>query len=51
VLDALGRVQPGLWLAGPLRRGRLFEATAVPEIRRQVDRLVAAMAAAARRQA
>jgi uncharacterized NAD(P)/FAD-binding protein YdhS len=45
LLDARGRVQPGLWLVGPLRRGRLWEATAVPEIRAQVDRLVAALPA------
>ena len=43
VLDATGRAQPGLWLVGPLRRGRLWETTAVPEIRRQTDQLVAAL--------
>ncbi|WP_045748202.1 FAD/NAD(P)-binding protein [Actinoplanes rectilineatus] len=45
VLDADGRVQPGLWLVGPLRRGRVWEATAVPEIRGQVDRMVAVLPA------
>ncbi|WIM93553.1 FAD/NAD(P)-binding protein [Actinoplanes oblitus] len=42
--DRDGRIRPGLWLAGPLRRGHLWEATAVPEIRAQVDRLVNALA-------
>ncbi|GIF03400.1 FAD/NAD(P)-binding protein [Actinoplanes siamensis] len=41
--DADGRIRPGLWLAGPLRRGHSWETTAVPEIRAQVDRLVAAL--------
>jgi uncharacterized NAD(P)/FAD-binding protein YdhS len=41
--DADGRIRPGLWLAGPLRRGRSWESTAVPEIRAQVERLVAAL--------
>ncbi|RZU49220.1 putative NAD(P)/FAD-binding protein YdhS [Krasilnikovia cinnamomea] len=30
-----GSVQPRLWLVGPLRRGALWETTAVPEIRTQ----------------
>ncbi|MEU8243924.1 FAD/NAD(P)-binding protein [Actinoplanes missouriensis] len=34
-----GTVAPGLWLVGPLRRGRLWEATAIPEIRRQVEQI------------
>ncbi|MFC4072770.1 FAD/NAD(P)-binding protein [Actinoplanes subglobosus] len=41
--DPNGRISPGLWLVGPLRRGRSWEATAVPEIRAQVERLVAAL--------
>jgi uncharacterized NAD(P)/FAD-binding protein YdhS len=41
--DPDGRVRPGLWLAGPLRRGHTWETTAVPEIRAQVDRLVSAL--------
>ncbi|AEV85918.1 hypothetical protein ACWT_4899 [Actinoplanes sp. SE50] len=43
VYDAIGRIRPGLWLAGPLRRGRSWEATAVPEIRAQINRLVTAL--------
>ncbi|BCJ40072.1 hydroxyacylglutathione hydrolase [Actinoplanes ianthinogenes] len=42
--DPDGHIRNGLWLAGPLRRGHLWEATAVPEIRAQVDRLVTALA-------
>jgi uncharacterized NAD(P)/FAD-binding protein YdhS len=41
--DADGLIRPGLWLVGPLRRGRSWESTAVPEIRAQVERLVAAL--------
>lgn len=41
--DPDGRIRTGLWLAGPLRRGHSWETTAVPEIRAQVDRLVAAL--------
>ncbi|MDI6102340.1 FAD/NAD(P)-binding protein [Actinoplanes sp. NEAU-A12] len=41
--DTNGQARPGLWLVGPLRRGRLWEATAVPEIRAQADRLAAAL--------
>ncbi|MFI1988934.1 FAD/NAD(P)-binding protein [Actinoplanes sp. NPDC020271] len=41
--DRDGRIQDGLWLAGPLRRGHSWETTAVPEIRAQVDRLVSAL--------
>lgn len=41
--DSAGRARPGLWLVGPLRRGRRWEATAVPEIRRQADDLAAAL--------
>ncbi|WP_433797564.1 FAD/NAD(P)-binding protein [Actinoplanes sp. CA-252034] len=41
--DTDGRIRPGLWLVGPLRRGRSWESTAVPEIRAQVERLVAAL--------
>ncbi|WP_229068236.1 FAD/NAD(P)-binding protein [Actinoplanes sp. DH11] len=43
VRDAHGRAQHGLWLVGPLRRGVLWEATAVPEIRGQVERLAGAL--------
>jgi uncharacterized NAD(P)/FAD-binding protein YdhS len=41
--DANGQARPGLWVVGPLRRGRLWEATAVPEIRAQADRVAAAL--------
>ena len=41
--DDDGQARPGLWLVGPLRRGRRWEATAVPEIRGQADRLAAAL--------
>ncbi|MEU8659160.1 FAD/NAD(P)-binding protein [Actinoplanes philippinensis] len=41
--DPDGQIRPGLWLVGPLRRGRSWEATAVPEIRAQVERLLAAL--------
>ncbi|BCY12187.1 FAD/NAD(P)-binding protein [Actinoplanes sp. L3-i22] len=44
VTGADGAGRPGLWLAGPLRRGHSWETTAVPEIRAQVDRLVSALA-------
>jgi uncharacterized NAD(P)/FAD-binding protein YdhS len=35
VLDAGGRVDPRLFVLGPLRRGELWETTAVGEIRAQ----------------
>lgn len=41
--DADGLAGPGLWLLGPLRKGRLWESTAIPEIRAQADRLAAAL--------
>jgi uncharacterized NAD(P)/FAD-binding protein YdhS len=41
--DPNGQLSPGLWLVGPLRRGRAWESTAVPEIRAQVEHLVAAL--------
>ncbi|MDR6320842.1 FAD/NAD(P)-binding protein [Actinoplanes couchii] len=41
--DDDGQARPGLWLVGPLRRGRLWESTAVPEIRSQAERLAAAL--------
>ncbi|GAA1770962.1 FAD/NAD(P)-binding protein [Luedemannella helvata] len=37
--DAAGRVNPRLWTVGPLRRGALWETTAVPEIRAQARAL------------
>ncbi|MBN3585700.1 hypothetical protein JYB64_25240, partial [Algoriphagus aestuarii] len=33
VVDARGRVVPGLYCLGPLLRGRYWEITAVPELR------------------
>ncbi|SDT30640.1 FAD/NAD(P)-binding protein [Actinoplanes derwentensis] len=41
--DENGQARPGLWLVGPLRRGHLWESTAVPEIRSQAERLAAAL--------
>ncbi|WP_433830935.1 FAD/NAD(P)-binding protein [Actinoplanes sp. CA-015351] len=42
-IGADGTVEQGLWLVGPLRRGRLWEATAVPEIRKQVEQMTACL--------
>ncbi|HEU0335579.1 MAG TPA: hypothetical protein VFR43_03440, partial [Gaiellaceae bacterium] len=47
VLDAEGRPSPRLLLVGPLRKGRLWENTAVPELRREAERTAALLAAAA----
>jgi uncharacterized NAD(P)/FAD-binding protein YdhS len=41
--DGDGRAQDGLWVVGPLRRGTLWEATAVPEIRKQVGRMTVSL--------
>ncbi len=41
--DPDGRAAPGLWLIGPLRKGHVWESTAIPEIRAQADRLAAAL--------
>jgi uncharacterized NAD(P)/FAD-binding protein YdhS len=35
VIDTRGKAQPRLFLAGPLRRGLLWENTAVPELREE----------------
>ncbi|GAB7038550.1 MULTISPECIES: FAD/NAD(P)-binding protein [Catenuloplanes] len=52
IADGLARVGPHglgldvcapLWLLGPLRRGRLWETTAIPEIRAQADALATAL--------
>jgi uncharacterized NAD(P)/FAD-binding protein YdhS len=48
LLGADGRVQPRLWLIGPLRRGARWETTAVPEIRSQARRLALDLAAGVR---
>jgi uncharacterized NAD(P)/FAD-binding protein YdhS len=39
LLDRAGRVNAGLYLVGPLRKGRLWENTAVPELRIEARRL------------
>ncbi|MBO3743179.1 FAD/NAD(P)-binding protein [Actinoplanes flavus] len=41
--DPDGRAGPGLWVIGPLRRGHLWETTAIPEIRGQAERLATAV--------
>jgi uncharacterized NAD(P)/FAD-binding protein YdhS len=46
-----GEVQDRLWLVGPLRRGALWETTAVPEIRAQARCLAIDLARAAEGQA
>ncbi|HEY7271398.1 MAG TPA: FAD/NAD(P)-binding protein [Actinoplanes sp.] len=43
LVGADGSVQPGLWVLGPLRRGVLWETTAVPEIRAQARGLAAGL--------
>jgi uncharacterized NAD(P)/FAD-binding protein YdhS len=48
LVRADGTVHRRLWLVGPLRRGRLWETTAVPEIRAQVARLATVLAPQAR---
>ncbi|WP_262338965.1 hypothetical protein [Gordonia sp. CNJ-863] len=42
VLDADGRPGP-IWTLGSLRRGELWETTAVPEIRMQAEELAASL--------
>ncbi|HEX8105783.1 MAG TPA: FAD/NAD(P)-binding protein [Solirubrobacteraceae bacterium] len=44
VLDARGGRTGGLWTLGSLRRGELYETTALPEIRRQAAELGARLA-------
>jgi uncharacterized NAD(P)/FAD-binding protein YdhS len=44
VLDRYGRSSERIWATGPLTRGKLWEITAVPEIRRQVAELAARIA-------
>ncbi|MFI5895888.1 FAD/NAD(P)-binding protein [Actinoplanes sp. NPDC051513] len=39
-IDVQGRIADNLWLIGPLRRGRSWETTAVPEIRSQARALI-----------
>jgi uncharacterized NAD(P)/FAD-binding protein YdhS len=49
LVDREGRPEPRLLLAGPLRRGRLWEHTAVAELRREAPRIAAPIARAAMR--
>jgi uncharacterized NAD(P)/FAD-binding protein YdhS len=44
VLDAGGRVLPNLWAMGAVRRGELWESTAVPDIRHQAAALAGRLA-------
>jgi uncharacterized NAD(P)/FAD-binding protein YdhS len=44
-VDAAGRVIPWLYALGPLRRGQLWETTAVPELRIQAAELARVLAA------
>jgi uncharacterized NAD(P)/FAD-binding protein YdhS len=46
--DHAGRPWPGVHVLGPARRGRLWETTAVPEIRAQAEQLAATLSAASR---
>lgn len=46
-LDAEGQPVPGLHLLGPITRGRLWEVTAVPELRAPAARLAERLAALA----
>ena len=39
LIDVTGRAALNRWALGPLRRGCLWETTAVPEIRGQAERL------------
>ncbi len=39
VIDARGRVNAGLFVVGPLRKGKLWENTAVPELRGECERM------------
>ncbi len=44
LIDAHGRASHRLFLLGPLRKGRLWENTAVPELRVEVERLASRLA-------
>lgn len=46
IVDAQGRARAGLRIVGPLRKGRLWENTAVPELRGEAERMAAAVAGA-----
>ena len=45
LLDAEGRPSERLFLVGPLRKGQLWENTAVPELRKETRRMAALLAA------
>ncbi|HEY0414752.1 MAG TPA: FAD/NAD(P)-binding protein [Gaiellaceae bacterium] len=45
LLGASGAQVPGLFAVGPIRRGTLWESTAIPELRGQAERLAAVVAA------
>jgi uncharacterized NAD(P)/FAD-binding protein YdhS len=47
-VDLSGRIQPNIWVVGPLRRGVLWETTAVPEIRGQARDIAEELAQASR---
>lgn len=47
VIDARGRVNPGLFVVGPLRKGKLWENTAVPELRGECERMAGLISATA----
>lgn len=47
LLDCAGRPTPGLYAVGPLARGHLWEITAVPDIRVQVEAVTASLLASA----
>lgn len=44
LIDASGHAHDALWSVGPLRKGRTWEATAVPELRTQARRTALALA-------
>jgi uncharacterized NAD(P)/FAD-binding protein YdhS len=47
LIDAEGAPAPNLHAVGPLRKGSLWESTAIPEIRRQADELAGRLLAVA----
>ena len=46
VIASSGSCQPAVWTVGPLRRGELWESTAIPEIRSQAAEVAASVVAA-----
>ncbi|MBE7189065.1 FAD/NAD(P)-binding protein [Jatrophihabitans endophyticus] len=46
VISSTGSCQPAIWTVGPLRRGELWESTAIPEIRSQAAEVAASVVAA-----